>query len=170
LRKTFVVHDRFEYEMPAPAGIVFDAFHYHQWRHEWDSLVNATHVLGGAACPYVGAMTENSGGGFLKPLAMRTRFISYQPGKIAAARMEGRAFPFARWAASMRHLPGPGPNSLMVYTYSFECAPRPLRWLLEPITKLVFDWQTHKRFHRMRCFLENRSVEVGEWQRTGRQP
>lgn len=160
-----MVHDRFEYEMPAPAAVVFDAFHYHQWRHQWDSLVNATHVLGGAPCPYVGARTENSGGGLLRPLAMRTRFVSYQPGKVAAATMEGRSFPFSRWAASMRHQPLPGARSLMVYTYSFECAPRGLRWLLEPITKRLFDWQTHKRFRRMRRFLETRAADIEAWQR-----
>jgi hypothetical protein len=38
-----MVHERFAYEMPADAEVVFDAFHYSHWRHRWDSLVNATH-------------------------------------------------------------------------------------------------------------------------------
>lgn len=160
-----MVHERFEYDMPAPAGVVFDAFHYHHWRQRWDSLVHATRVLGGAPCPYVGAITENSGGGLLKRLSMRTRFVSYQPAKVAAATMEGRAFPFVRWAASMRHRPLERGRSLMVYTYSFECGPRALRWLLEPIVKRVFDWQTQRRFARMRGFLQAHAGEVLAWQR-----
>lgn len=159
-----MVHDRFEYEMPAAAEVVFDAFHYQYWRHRWDSLVHATHVLGGAPCPYVGAVTENSGGGLLKPLAMRTRFVSYEPARVAAATMEGRSFPFARWAASMRHRPLDPGRSVMVYTYSFECGPRALRWLLEPVVKRVFDWQTHRRFARMRSFLQAHGDEVRAWQ------
>lgn len=159
-----VVHDRFEYEMPATPEVVFDAFHYHLWRHRWDSLVHATHVLGGAPCPYVGAITENSGGGLLKPLAMRTRFISYDRARVAAATMEGQSFPFTRWAASMRHQALDGQRSLMVYTYSFECGPRALRWLLEPVTKRVFDWQTHRRFARMRRFLRVHAGEIVAWQ------
>jgi len=163
-----MAHDRFEYEMPASPEVVFDAFHYQYWRHRWDSLVHATHVLGGAPCPYVGAVTENSGGGLLKPLAMRTRFVSYQPGRVAAAAMEGRAFPFTRWAASMRHQPLALGRSMMIYTYSFECRPRVLRWLLEPIVKRVFDWQTHRRFARMRDFLHLHADEVAGWQRERR--
>ncbi len=163
-----MVHDRFEYVMPARADVVFDAFHYHRWPHRWDSLVNATHVLGGAPCPFVGALTENSGGGLLRPLAMRTRFVSYQPAKVAAANMEGRAFPFSRWAASMRHRPLDDGRSVMIYTYSFECSPRLLRWLLEPVTKCLFDWQTHKRFGRMRAFLHAHAQEVHAWQQAER--
>ena len=159
-----MVHERFAYEMPATAEVVFDAFHYSHWRHRWDSLVNATHVLGGAPCPYVGALTENSGGGLLKPLSMRTRFVSFQRAKVAAASMEGRSFPFTHWAASMRHQPLDAERSLMVYTYRFECGPKPLRWLLEPVTKLVFDWQTHRRFARMRRFLQVHANEVRAWQ------
>lgn len=159
-----MVHERFEYEMPAPAQVVFDAFHYHHWRHRWDSLVHATHVLGGAPCPFVGAVTENSGGGLLRPLAMRTRFVSYQPGRLAAAAMEGRAFPFARWAASMRHRPLDAGRSVMIYTYSFECGPAGWRWLLEPLVKRVFDWQTQRRFARMRTFLQSHADEIRAWQ------
>lgn len=35
-----MVHDRLEHVMPAAAEVVFDAFHYHLWRHSRDSLVN----------------------------------------------------------------------------------------------------------------------------------
>ena len=159
-----MVHERFEFEMPAPPEVVFDAFHYQHWRHRWDSLVAATHVLGGAPCPFVGALTHNGGGGWLKPLSMRTRFISYQRAKVAAATMEGRSFPFTRWAASMRHQPLAAGRSVMVYTYSFECGPRALRWLLEPTTKRLFDWQTRKRFERMRRFLQAHADDVRAWQ------
>jgi len=91
-----MVHERFEFDMPAPREVVFDAFHYHRWRARWDSLVDATHVIGGAPCPYVGAITENSGGGMLRGLAMRTRFISFDRPRVAAAAMQGRSFPFVR--------------------------------------------------------------------------
>ena len=162
-----MVHDRFEFEMPAPAEVVFDAFHYHRWRHRWDSLVHATHVLGGAPCPFVGAVTANAGGGWLRPLSMRTEFISYERPKLAAARMLGRSFPFSRWAASMRHQPLENGRSLMVYTYSFETAPRALRWLLDPVTKRVFDRQTRHRFARMRAFLADHACEVQAWRANG---
>lgn len=157
--------ERFEFRMPAPAEVVFDAFHYHVWRTRWDSLVKATHVTGGAECPYVGAVTENAGGGILRGLVMKTQFISFDRPHVAAASMRGESFPFRRWAASMRHKPLPDGSSIMTYTHSFDVRPGLLRWAIEPVTKWIFDWQTRKRFARMRSFLHDHAAEVALWQR-----
>lgn len=163
-----MAHERFEFTMPASAEVVFDAFHYHRWRRCWDSLVHATHVLDGAPCPFVGATSANAGGGLLRLLSMQTRFISYQPARVAAATMFGSSFPFARWSASMRHRPVADGGSVMVYTYSFETRPAVLRLAMEPLVKLVFDWQTRKRFRRMQQFLARRAGDVEAWQAQGR--
>jgi hypothetical protein len=57
--------EQFHFHMPAPAEDVFDVFHYHALRMRWDSLVKATHLIGEAECPYVGAVSQNAGGGML---------------------------------------------------------------------------------------------------------
>lgn len=157
-------HRRFEFVMPARTDVVFDTFHYHCWRSRWDSLVSNTQVSGGAPCPYVGAITENVGGGWLKALSMKTSFITYKRPKIAAARMIGEAFPFTKWAASMKHQPVDENRSVMIYTYNFEVGPRYLRYFLEPIVKLIFDRQTVRRFNRMKNFLREHGDEVIAWQ------
>jgi len=162
-----VAHQRIEFPMPCSEVIVFDAFHHHRWRMRWDSLVSATHVVGGAPCPFVGAVTENVGAGALRGLSMRTQFVSYDPPRVAAAAMLGRSFPFTRWAASMRHR-ATGPNeSLLIYTYSFQVGPTVLRWFLEPIVKWIFDWQTRRRFERLQSFLKLHADDVALWQRGG---
>ena len=163
-----MAHERFEFAMPASADVVFDAFHYHRWRSRWDSLVDATHVLDGAPCPFVGATSANAGGGLLRPLSMQTRFIAYEPAKVAAAVMCGSSFPFARWSASMRHRAAGAGRSVMVYTYTFETRPAILRAVMDPLVKLVFDWQTRKRFRRMQQFLACHGPDVEDWQREGR--
>lgn len=150
--------------MPAREDVVFDAFHYHHWRHQWDSLVRATHVLGGAPCPFVGAVTENAGAGMLAGLAMRTQFVSYDRPRVAAAKMLGRSFPFVRWAASMRHQALGDNRSLLIYTYNFDVGPALLRWALAPVTAWLFDWQTRRRFHRLQAFLGAHADEVAAWQ------
>jgi len=151
--------------MPASEAVVFDVFHYPEWRQRWDSLVRETHVIGGAPCPYVGAVTENAGRGWLRALAMRTRFVSFDRPHVAAAAMIERSFPFERWAASMRHRPLQTGSSLLVYTYSLEVTPRALRWLLEPLVDGVFALQTQRRFRRMQRFLRDHAAEVERWQR-----
>jgi hypothetical protein len=100
---------------------------------------------------------------------MTTQFISFDRPRVAAATMRGESFPFSRWAASMRHRSLPDGYSVMTYTYSFDVKPRGLRWIVEPLTKLVFDWQTRRRFHRMRDFLKTHAPEVAAWQ-DSRQP
>lgn len=160
------MHERLTFDMPAACTVVFDVFHYHHWRARWDSLVDKTQVVGGAPCPFVGAVTENVGGGLLRGLSMRTRFVAYDRPRIAAAAMIGRSFPFTRWAASMQHRAIDTQRSVMIYTYSLEAGPAGFRWCIEPVVKLVFGWQTRRRFARMRHFLAAHAHEVDHWQRT----
>lgn len=159
-----MAHRKLEFIMPAPAGVVFDAFHYHQWRIHWDSLVARTQVNGGAPCPSVGAVSRNTGGGLLRTLSMTTRFVTYEPAVLAAATMVGRSFPFARWAASMRHHDLPGNRSVLVYTYTFSVMPSALAWLVEPVVNRAFLMATEKRFRRLQAFLAAHGGEVKDWQ------
>ncbi len=155
------VHRRLEFDMPASAAVVFDTFHYHHWRPRWDSLVRGTEVVGGAPCPSVGAVSVNGGGGWMRWLSMSTQFVSFDRPHLAAATMVGRSFPFARWAASMRHEALDAGRSRMVYTYTFRAAPA---WL-EPVVALAFERQTRKRFARLAAFLALHADEVVQWQR-----
>lgn len=163
-----MAHRKLEFTMPADAAVVFDAFHFHRWRLRWDSLVSATQVVGGAPCPCVGAVTENQGAGALKALSMRTEFVAYAPPHLAAATMLEPAFPFTRWAASMKHRPLGPCQSVLVYVYTFEVGPRVLRWVLAPVVEWVFVRQTHRRFGRLHDFLTHHADEVGRWQQAGR--
>ena len=159
-----MTHGRMEFEMPASAEVVFDAFHFHFWRARWDSLGSETQVRGDAPCPFVGAVSTNRGRGWLAPLAMTTRFVSFDRPVLAAATMDGRAFPFSRWAASMRHIPRDGGRSTLVYTYTFDTGPAWLRWLLEPMVARAFARQTRKRFLHLAGFLSASAAEVEQWQ------
>ena len=163
-----MAHRRFVFPMPAPEAVVFDAFHHHHWRLRWDSLVRSTTVVGGAPCPHVGAVTENAGAGGLRALSMRTRFVSYDRPRLAAAAMLGRSFTFRRWAASMRHEPDGHGRSLLVYTYTLEAGPPGLRRLFEPVVAWIFDHQTRRRFARLQAFLAAHGEDVARWQAQAR--
>lgn len=165
MRKIRMTHRKLEFPMPANEFIVFDAFHHHFWRARWDSLVSATHVLGGSPSPFVGAITENTGAGTLRGLSMRTQFVTYDRPIVAAAAMLGQSFPFTKWAASMRHRPTGIQESVLIYTYNFEVGPTALRWMMEPVVTWIFDWQTKRRFARLREFLTTNASEVEAWQK-----
>ena len=150
--------------MPASAAVVFDAFHYHHWRSRWDSLVRATAVEGGAACPCVGAVTQNAGGGWMRQLSMRTQFVAYDRPRLAAASMLGQSFPFTRWAASMRHKDLDNGQSVLLYTYTFQVGPPPIAWIIRPFVERVFEYQTRKRFARLPSYLGSHTQEITRWQ------
>lgn len=160
-----MAHRRLEFEMPANAAIAFDAFHYHAWRSRWDSLVGHANVVGGAPCAFVGAETNNTGGRWLRLLSMRTRFVTFDRPRLAAATMVGTSFPFTKWAASMKHADLGDDRSLLTYVYTIEAGPKWLRWLIEPVVDRVFARQTKNRFERMSWFLLRHASEVAVWQR-----
>lgn len=165
-----MAHKKLIFSMPARADIVFDAFHYHEWRSQWDSLVRRTRVEHDAPCPSVGAITENQGAGALRTLAMRTQFISYDRPVLAAATMIGRSFPFTQWAASMRHQDNALNQSLLIYTYTFQVGPAPFRALLDPAVDWIFTGKTNQRFQRLAQFLANRGNDIAAWQQDRRVP
>ena len=159
-----MAHRTFEFQMPASESVVFDAFHYPHWRSQWDSLVSHSQVTDGAPCPYVGATTKNTGAGILSVLSMQTQFVSFDRPRVAAAAMLGQSFPFKRWAASMRHREAGSDQSVLIYTYTFDVFPVPLRWAIEPIVVGIFNAQTNRRFSRLRKFLTKHAKEVTQWQ------
>lgn len=160
-----MVQRRLEFDMPAPPAVVFDAFHHQIWRRRWDPLVASTHVSGGADCPFVGAETVNRGAGVLSWFEMRTRFVSFDRPKVAAATMIGVSFPFVRWAAAMRHRASATAGcSIMTYTVNFEVSPRAARWGLQRVVTALFLRQTRRRFSRLQRFLQAHSPDIVQWQ------
>ena len=161
---------RFEFEMPANTAVTFDAFHYTVWRNQWDSLVGHTIVQDGAPCPFLGARTNNRGSGLLSLLSMETTFINFDRPKAAAATMNGKSFPFSRWAASMQHKALPDGHSVLIYTYSFEVWPQGLSWLFQPFVASLFNYQTRRRFKKMQSFLKTHASQIENWQKLQLQP
>lgn len=159
-----MAHRKLTFLMPARADIVFDAFHYHEWRCQWDSLVRRTSVESGAPCPSVGATTENLGAGAVRALSMRTQFVSYDRPVLAAAAMVGRSFPFTQWAASMRHQSQGPHQSLLIYTYTFQVGPAAFRAVMEPLVDRIFVRKTRQRFQRLAQFLAIRAADIADWQ------
>lgn len=139
--------------MPAPAADVFEAFHNHPIRLEWDTLLSAAHVEGGGAHPYMGAITLNQGRGLMGVLGMRTKFLSYDPPAIAAAAMVEPTGPFELWAASMRHRDLGDGSSELIYVFNIRLRPRWLGRLFDPLAAWVFERETRRRFAAMACYL-----------------
>ena len=156
-------HGRLTYTMNAPCSAVFDAFHHHELRQRWDSLVKHPVLENGNEWPSVGAITYNPGSGWKRLLSMRTEFVSFERPKLAAARMVGSYFPFQCWAASIKHRPLPNSQSQLIYVYNLQAS-----WWLSGwagwAVHLVFRFETKRRFLKMQAYLQNHAIEIVQWQ------
>ena len=76
---------RLEFVMPARSADAFEAFFNHSVRLRWDTLLKVNYVEGGGTHPYRGAVSTNIGRGWKTGLSMRTRFLVYDPPRLAPA-------------------------------------------------------------------------------------
>src|SRR5262245_11980335 len=142
--------------MPASCEAVFDLVHDYARRLEWDTLLRAAFVEGGGAAR-TGAVAVCSGRWRVGGVTLRTVYVSFQRGAVAAVRMVNRPPFFRRWAASIRHEPLGATRSRVVYTYHFRARPAWLAFLLEPVLARIFRWETRRRLRALRAELLLRS-------------
>lgn len=147
-----MVHARVTEELPATCEAAFDLVHDYERRLSWDTLLSQAYVEGGGAAGE-GKVAVCSGRWFIGGLTLRTVYVSFERGEVAAVKMLDRAPFFDRWAASIRHEPAGEGKSLITYTYNFRARPRLLAFVLEPILALVFRWETRRRLQALRRAL-----------------
>lgn len=150
-----LVHARVSEEMPAPPEIVFDLVHDYGRRLQWDTLLREAYVEGDAA-PDKGVVAVCTGHWYIGGISLRTVYVSFERGEVAAVKMLNRPWPFDRWAASIRHEPLEGGRSRITYTYNFGARPRWLSFLIDPILALVFRWETRRRLRALQRALGDR--------------
>ncbi len=139
--------------MPASAASAFEAFHNHEVRLKLDTLLSTAFVEGGGTHPYINAITLNRGRGWKRYFTMRTRFVNYDPSRVAAAVLHEPAGLFAFWAASMRHRDFDDGTSELIYTFTLKLRPRWLGYFLNSLANELFEIETRSRFRAMAIFL-----------------
>ena len=148
-----MAHGKLTFVMPSNSAEAFEAFFNHSVRVRWDTLLNISYVESGGTHPSAGVVTANIGRGWKRFLSMRTRFVAYEPSRLAAAILVAPTGPFARWGASMRFSDRPDGYTDLVYTFTLHTRPHWSAWLLDPVARLLFIWETRRRFRAMAEYL-----------------
>ena len=146
-------HGRVSEERPAPAEVVFELLHDYGRRLDWDTLLSKCWLEDGASKAGKGVVSVCVGRRSLGGLALKTQYVSFEPGKVAAVKMLNQPMFFGTWAASIKHEALDGGRSRVTYTWNFTARPKWLAWALEPVMALVFRWETRKRLAALRAFL-----------------
>ena len=131
--------------IPANAGRVFDIIHDYPNRLKWDTLLQAAYLESPHTSANVGVTSVCKGRALLGGIALRTQYVSFQRGVVAAVKMLNQPPFFGAWAASIRHTSIDETHSEVTYTYQFTARPAWLQWLLHPIMGAVFRWETRRR-------------------------
>jgi uncharacterized protein YndB with AHSA1/START domain len=148
---------RLIFHMPASSAEVFEAFHNHDTRLRWDTLLGEVTVEGGHRYPQVGAVSVNVGRGWRRLFVLRTRFVSYEPPHLAAATIDAPAGIFRQWSASIRHRDRDEGGSELIYTFTLRLRPRWLDRLFGATMDRIFAEETRRRFEALAVFLRERA-------------
>jgi hypothetical protein len=141
--------------IPASTDDVFGLLHDYKRRLDWDTLLSEAYLEPEFEKAEKGAVSVCRGKAILGGFAVRTRYVSFEPGKVAAVKMLNRPPFFDTFAASIRHAPIDGLSSEVIYKVNFSAKPAWMRFALEPVMKTVFTWETKKRLRALKKYFDN---------------
>ena len=140
--------------IPASATDVFRLIHDYSRRLEWDTLLQEAYFSDGFSEAAQGATSVCRGRRCLGGIALKTRYVTYRPGEVAAVVMINRPPIFESFAATIRHRDLGPSESAVEYLFTFQSRPTWLRMLLNPLMNAVLVWETRKRLRALKRFFE----------------
>ena len=140
--------------IPAPSNVVFDLLHDYTRRLEWDTLLQAAYLEGGAKAAAKGVTSVCVGRKSLGGIALKTVYVTFERPTLAAVRMVNAPLFFESWAASIRHDDLSARESRLIYKFQFTTRPRVLRLALDPLIERLFAWETRKRLQALKAFFK----------------
>lgn len=138
------VHIVVSQDMPAGCEQTFDLIHDYHRRLEWDTLLRRAYTEDDAT-PGKGVVAVCTARWLLGGFSFRTRYVRFDPPRVAAIKLESSPPFFVVWGASIRHEPLPGGRSRATYTMTFRCKPSWAAGVLEPLARMLFRRETRRR-------------------------
>ncbi len=141
--------------LPISAAEAFNLIHDYQRRLEWDTLLQEAYLEPEFTAAAKGAVSVCRGRRILGSIAIRSVYVTFDPGKIAAIKMLNRPPFFETFSASIRHFDLPDDASKIVYKFNFTARPAFLRPILHPIMLKVLKWETGKRLKSLKTYVSS---------------
>lgn len=139
--------------IPASAEAVFALIHNYDRRLEWDTLLQEAYLEPEYPEACLGAISVCHGRSVLGMFALRTQYVSFDPGRVAAVKMLNQPPFFDTFAASIRHANIDDAHSEVIYKLNFTARPAWLRPILHPLMHAAFAWETRKRLRALKTFF-----------------
>ncbi len=123
-------------------------------RLSWDPFLRRADLVGGALAPDVGVRAwcvARSG------LAMETEYVSFAPARLVAVKMTRGPFILESFGGAWGFSPVGDGATRVEFRYQFRMRPRVVAWLLEPLARRWFSWETRKRVIALQVALRKAS-------------
>src|SRR5262245_35723955 len=131
-------------------GQVFALTQNYALRLAWDPFLRRAELVGGAVAPGVGVRAwcvARSG------LGMETEYVSFTPPRIAAVKMTRGPWFLESFGGAWEFTAVGAAATSVAFRYQFRMRPRWLAWLLEPLARRWFSWETRKRVTALQAAL-----------------
>lgn len=145
-------------KLPASCERAFDLIHDYDRRLEWDTLLSEAYLEPPFVFAEKGAVSLCRGRPILGGIGLRTVYITFDRGRLAAVKMINRPPFFEKFAASIRHISISKNTSMVEYRYSFLARPAILRPILHPLMQLFIRWETQKRLRALSDYLSEATI------------
>ena len=147
--------------IPASAEAVFALVHDYTRRLEWDTLLREAYLEPEFTEAGRGAISVCRGKLILGGFALRTQYVSFEKGRVAAVKLLNQPPFFDTFAASIRHVEIDAHHSEVIYKVNFTAKPYRLRPILHPLMRVVLVWETRKRLKALKKFFQSGDVLRG---------
>ena len=134
-----------------PQAEVFALTQDYSRRLAWDPFLRRAELIGGATVPAVGVRAwcvAKSGVG------METEYVSFAPPRIAAVKMTRGPWILESFGGAWEFTTAGHGSTEVAFRYQFRTRPRWLAWLVEPMARRWFSWETRKRVVALQAALE----------------
>ena len=120
-------------------------------RLSWDPFLRRAELVGGASAAGVGVRSwcvARMGVG------METEYVSFAPPRIAAVKMTRGPWFLESFGGAWEFTPAGAGATTVSFRYQFRTRPRWLSWLIEPLARRWFSWETRKRVVALETALQ----------------
>jgi hypothetical protein len=130
--------------------------HDYEVRLEWDTLLSKACIVDNSPKAGLGVKTLCVGRNTVAGFGMETVYISFDRPRVAAVRMTRGPWFVKDFAASITHQALDENRSRVTYKFKITARPKWLRFVLDPILRVVFQWETRKRLRSLKRFVEQK--------------
>lgn len=138
-------------EISASRPVLFSLTQDYSQRLNWDPFLKEARLVGGADQPGIGVRAwcvAKTG------MGMETEYVSFNPPERTAIKMTRGPAILKSFAGSWVFEAKGENRTRVIFRYHLAASPQWLRWILEPVLKLVFSRDTKKRLEALKQAVE----------------